>query len=56
MYYLFNRYRGYDMSEQELMILKRAKAGAAMAQAKKLIVDTRRNRLNANTEKKVAIA
>lgn len=44
------------MSEQELMILKKAKAGAALAQAKKFIVDTRRSLLNSDTEKKVATA
>jgi hypothetical protein len=41
------------MTEQELMILKKAAAGAAMAQAKKFIIDTRRSLLNADAEKKV---
>jgi hypothetical protein len=41
------------MTEQELMILKKAKAGADLAQAKKIIIDTRRNLLNADAEKKV---
>jgi hypothetical protein len=40
------------MSEQEKMILKKAKAGADLAQAKKLIIDTRRS----GTEKKLATA
>ncbi|MFT5725555.1 hypothetical protein [Paraglaciecola sp. MB-3u-78] len=44
------------MSEQELMILKKAEAGAALAQAKKLVVDTRRMLLNSGNEKKLATA
>ena len=44
------------MSDQEKMILKKAKAGAALAQAKKLIVDTRRSLFNADAEKKQATA